>query len=1055
MDKFIEACIDRYRTVILVLLLVFIAGVSSYSSIPKEQDPDVRIPFIITTMIYEGISPEDGERLLLRPMEKELRSIEGVKEMTSYATEGRASVTLEFNAGFDSEKAINDVREKVDLAKAELPQGVEEPDIKEINLSLFPVVNVIIGGNVPERTLINTARSLRDKIEEIPNVLEVKIAGDREEAVEIEVDPMMIESYNITLQEMNAIATGFNRLVAAGALDNGNGRYSVKVPGLLEGLNDILSLPVKVNGDSVITVRDIAKIKKTYKDATGFARANGKNSIVLEVSKRTGTNLIETIKKVKEKVAVEKSLWPANIDVTYSGDKSNTIIDMLKDLENNIIMSIIMVMVVTIYYIGVRSTALVTIAVPGSFFIGILFLDSMGMTINIVVLFSLILSIGMLVDSATIVCEMADRKMTEGESYKTAYLEAAKYMKWPIITSTATTLVVFMPLLFWPGIVGQFMQYMPITLIATLTGSLIMAVIFVPTIGSILPLKHNPTQEDIETVRITESGNLDNLTGSIGKYYRALKWVVENSGKFAIFICFILFAVYAYYIKFGTGVEFFPDVEPDSSQIQIRTRGNLSVHEKDELVRKVEERILGVEGVRVFYAKSGAIEGGRGIPEDTIGTINIEYSNWQTRPKASKIVEEIKKRTADMAGLVISSQDEQSGPGAAKPIELEISSRIPELLKPTVDKIVDAIEHIDGITDIEDSRPIPGIEWKMELNKEMAAKFGSDVNILGNFIKFVTNGLKVTSYRPDDSDDDVDILIRFPEEKRNLTTLDSLKVATTKGLIPASNFVERKAQAKVDTIQRTNGMRVMSISANVEEGVLADSKVREVKKLLADQKPDDKISARFKGDEEQQAESQTFLVNAFFAAIFCMALILVTQFNSIYFMFIILSAVVLSTVGVLLGLLITGQPFGIVMCGVGVISLSGIVVSNNIIFIDTYAKLRSEGMEIKEAILRTGIQRLRPILLTSGTTVLGLIPVVFAMSFDFVAREVTIGAPSTQWWIQLSTAIAGGLTFATILTLFFTPSLLILGDRFSMKEAIKKLKESTLITYKRILHFRN
>jgi len=1031
MDKFIDACINRYRTILLILLLVFVVGVSSYKSIPKERDPDVRIPFIITTMTHEGISPEDAERLLIKPMEKELRSIEGIKEMTAYATEGRASVTLEFNAGFNSEKALNDVREKVDLAKVELPQETDEPDVKEINLSLFPVINVIIGGNISERALVTIARDLRDKIEELPNVLEVKIAGDREESVEIVIDPLTVESYRITLEEMNQIATGFNKLIAAGALDNDNGRYSVKVPGLLEGLSDILSLPVKVSGDAVITVRDIAKIKKTYKDPTGFARANGKKSIVLEVSKRTGTNVIETIEQVKEKVSYEKELWPANIDVTYSGDKSDTIKEMLKDLENNIILAIMLVMVVIIYFIGIRSASLVTIAIPGAFLLGILFIDSIGLTINIVVLFSLILSIGMLVDSAIIICEMADRKMGEGKPYKKAYAIAAKYMKWPIIASTATTLVVFMPLLFWPGIVGQFMQYMPITLIATLSGSLLMAIIFIPTVGSILPFKAKATNKGKDNIKITEKGDLNKLTGFTLAYYKALKLVVNHAGKFALLIFMVLFSVYAYYIKFGTGVEFFPEIEPDSSQIQIRTRGNLSVFEKDEVVKKVEERILDVEGIKVFYAKSGAMDGGTGLPEDTIGTINIEYSNWRYRPKAHEIVETIKERTKDIPGIVINAQDEQAGPGAAKPIELEISSRIPQLLEPTVEAILASMENISDLVDIEDTRPVPGIEWKMELNRSMAAKFGSDVNILGNFIKFVTNGLKVTSYRPDDSDDDVDILVRFPEEKRNLSALDSLKVVTQSGMIPASNFVERKAQPKVDTIYRTNGVRVMSIKADVKEGVLADSKVKEAKQLLKNMEPNNHVSVRFKGDEEQQQESQQFLSNAFVLALFCMALILVTQFNSIYYMLIILSAVFLSTVGVLIGLIVTKQPFGIVMCGVGIISLSGIVVNNNIIFIDTFQKLKATGMDAKEALLRTGIQRLRPILLTAGTTVLGLLPMVFAVNLDFLTREVTFGAPSSQWWRQLSTSIAGGLTFATILTLFFTPSLLMIGDRFS------------------------
>lgn len=1031
MDAFIDACIGRGRTIILILLMIFVLGISAFKNIPKEREPDVQIPFIFVSMHHEGISPEDAERLLIRPMEAELRSIEGVKEMTAYATEGQASVTLEFNAGFNSEKALSDVREKVDIAKAELPDDTDEPAVNEVNLSLFPVVNVILKGSVPERALVTIARDLRDKIEQIPNVLDVDIAGDRENAVEIILDPMLIESYGLTAEILAAVSTGFNRLVASGALDTSKGRYAIKVPGLLENLDDILSLPLKVNGDAVVTVRDIATIRKTFKDPQGYARMNGEPAIVLEVSKRTGTNLIDTIAQVKQVVEEEKLFLPEQITVAYSQDKSERILDMLNDLQNNIILAVLLVMVVIIYFIGMRSATLITISIPGAFLIGILILQSLHLTLNIVVLFSLILSIGMLVDAAIVVCEMADRKMTDGMSHKQAYSVAAKYMKWPLIASTATTLVVFMPLLFWPGIVGQFMQYLPITLIATLSGSLLMALIFVPTLGTSLATKRNPDPMVLKHIQITEVGNLDDLGGFAGKYARALKWVLSHAKKFTFVILAILVGVYFYYGMFGTGVEFFPKIDPDNGQVQIQARGNLSVDEKDALVKEVEDRILGMDNeVRVFYGRSGAQSGSKGgqLSADTIGVIQMEFTNWQHRRKADDINAEIQQRTSDLGGIIVKAQGEKSGPGNAKPIEIQISSRYPELLEPAVEKLLSIMQTVDGLVDIEDNRPIPEIEWEMDLDREMAARFGSNVSTVGNFIKFITNGLIAATYRPDDSDDEVDILVRFPEEKRNLSMLDALKVVTPDGIIPASNFVTRTPRPRVGTIHRTDGYRVLTVQADVAPGVLADSKVREIQAALKNLTLDPLVNIRFKGDDADQKEASSFLAGAFILALFCMALILVTQFNSLYDMAIILSAVFLSTVGVLIGLLITGQPFGIVMCGVGVISVSGIVVNNNIIFIDTYKKLRAANIATKEALMRTGVQRLRPILLTSGTTVLGLIPMVLGMNIDFFTREITFGAPSGQWWRQLSTTIAGGLSFATVLTLFLTPSLLLIGD---------------------------
>lgn len=1033
-NGFINACIDRGRTVVLLLIMILVMGVWAFNNIAKEKEPDVQIPFIYVSMTHTGISPEDAERMLVRPMEAELKSIEGVKEMTAYASEGRASVTLEFNPGFDSDKALNDVRERVDIAKSELPDETNEPKVNEVNLSLFPVLNVILTGDLPERSLISVAKNLRDRLEKLPNVLEVDIGGDREEAVEIIIEPKFIESYGLTLETLSNIANGFNRLVAAGALDAKNGRFSIKVPGLLENLNDILSLPLKVNGDAVITVRDVATIKKTYKDRTGYARSNGKRAIVLEVSKRTGTNLIETIEQVKQVINAEKEFLPSKLNIEYSQDQSENIIDMLNDLKNNIILAVLLVMLVILIFVGLRSAALITVAIPGAFLIGILILFFLQLTINIVVLFSLILSIGMLVDSAIVVCEMADKKIAQGIKPRRAYMQAAEYVKWPLIASTATTLVVFMPLLFWPGIVGQFMKYMPITLIATLSGSLLMALVFLPTLGSLFgtPKKLNQNKQTQE--QNAQTGDISQVKGFTGSYYKVLKKILSFGGLFTATIFILLIVVYSYYAKFGTGVEFFPDIEPENSQVQIQARGNLSIDEKDAIVKQVEERIFKLKDeVRVFYSRTGTMgEGGQqSLTPDTIGVIQMEYADWQKRRKSKQINQEIRELTSDIGGIIVKTQNEQAGPGSAKPIEIDIGSRNPKLLDKALKQLKEVLSSTKGIIDIEDNSPVPEIEWEMQLDRQMAAKFGNNVSTIGSFIRFITNGLVATTYRPDDSDDEVDILIRFPKEDRNLATLNALKIVTAQGAVPASNFVTRIAKPKVGTINRTEGLRTFTITANVEDGVLADSALNQIKETLRKAGIDKRILISFKGDDEEQKEAGAFLSGAFVLALFCMALILVTQFNSLYYMFIILSAVLLSTVGVLLGLIITNQPFGIVMCGVGIISVAGIVVNNNIIFIDTFKKLKEDNMDITEALLRTGVQRLRPILLTAGTTVLGLVPMVLGMNIDFFALDITFGAPSGQWWKQLATAIAGGLSFATVLTLFLTPCLLLIGEKFS------------------------
>jgi multidrug efflux pump len=1039
MDRIIDFAMDRKRVVILILLLILFSGFYTYSVIPRENTPDVQIPIIYVSMHHEGISPDDAEDMLIRPMENELKNIDGIKKMTSTARENHASVLLEFSAGFDSNKALQDVREKVETAKAELPDETDEPTVNEVNLSTFPVLNVIMSGPIPERALQNLAENLKEKVESIETVLSVEIAGEKEKAVDVLISPALLESYGLTANIVD-ITKSNNLLIAAGAIDTNDGRYVVKVPGLLDNVEDLLTLPLVSDGDNVIEVKDVADLRKTFKDPTGYARANGQSALVLEVSKRTGENIIETINQVKKVVEDEKKFWPQNVNILFAQDQSDKIENMVNELQNNIILAIILVIVVIIAFIGIRSAGLIAFSIPGAFLIGILTLGMLGLTLNIVVLFSLIMSIGMLVDSSIIIIEYANRKMAEGQRFSEAFANAAKRMAWPVIASTITTLVVFAPLLFWPGTIGQFMKYMPLTLIATLSGSLLMALIFMPVVSSLIGRGDKASKEEKDNIKLLEEGDLSNLKGFTKSYVTLLKTVIHNSGKALIAIFSLLVVVVLAYSKIGKGVEFFPAIEPENLQVVIRSRGNFSTNQKDQITKEVEAKISDLDDeIDVFYTRSGIIAGqGKDFPEDTIGLITLELSDWQNRRRASQIIADIRSRTADIPGVLVEVLEQRDGPPSGKKINIEVSSRFPEMINPTVDKIISKMKETGKFIDIADTRPAPEIEWKINVDKAQAAKFGVNMALLGNFVKLVTNGLLMTTYRPDESDDEVDILLRFPEKYRDISMLDNLKVITDKGGVPISNFVEREAKPKVGKIERIDGLRTIKISADPAQGYLADSLVKEMQKYVREAyqsgQLDDRILISFEGENEDQAEAASFLRNAFILAIFGMILILTLQFNSLYQTAIIMSAIILSTIGVLLGLMITAQPFGVVMCGVGIIALAGIVVNNNIIFIDTYKVLRERGLNIEEAIIRTGAQRLRPILLTAVTTVLGLLPMVFQMNIDFLNRVTTFGAPSTQWWQQLSTTIAGGLTFSTILTLFFTPALLYMGDKIFFRK---------------------
>jgi multidrug efflux pump len=1029
----IDSALGHSRAILSTLLLVLIAGVVTYTEIPKESDPDINIPIIYVVMTHDGISAQDAERLLVRPMEQELRSIEGVKEMRSTGREGSAAVTLEFEAGFDADKAINDVREKVDLAKPELPEETDEPTVHEVNFSLFPVVIVTLSGAVPERALLKLSRDLQDAIETIPSVLKAEIAGDREELLEVLIDPVEVESYGLTMADATSAVRSSNLLVAAGAQDTGKGRFSLKVPGLLETAYDLMNLPIKADGDAVVVLGDVAQVRRSFKDPESFARFNGHRTLALEVSKRSGENIIDTIERVHDVVETERQSWPQGlretVRVAYSQDKSDDIRNMLKDLQNNVIAAVLLVMIVIVAALGLRTAGLVGIAIPGSFLMGILVISALGLTINVVVLFSLILAVGMLVDGAIVVTEYADRKMTEGEPRTRAYGLAAKRMSWPIIASTATTLAAFMPLLFWPGVVGEFMKFLPITLLATLSASLLMALIFVPTLGAFVGGTSGSASANLAGGEA--SGGLDQYSGFTGAYCRLLKAVLGHPGKVLMVAFAMLVGVQWAYAEFGKGIEFFPKIEPDFAQLQIRARGNLSTEEKDRLVRQTEARILDMKELESVYSRTGRAQDSQDA-EDIIGTISIEFVDWRLRRPAKLILAEIKQRTRDLAGIFIEPREQEFGPPVGKDIQIQLTSVFPSILTPAMVKVMAGLNEIGGLINIEDSRPLPGIDWEIKVDRAQAAKFAANVDIIGSAIQMASTGVKLGGYRPDDSTDEIDIRARYPRQFRTIDELDKIRVSTPRGRVPISNFVQRVAKPRVASVERVDGKRVLTAKADVAEGILVDDKVKQIQAWLETAGIDPRIKVEFKGEDEEQKKAEAFLSKAFIVALFIMAIILVTQFNSFYSAFLILSAVIMSTIGVFIGLLVTGQPFGIVMGGVGVIALAGIVVNNNIVLIDTFDRLiREAGEPVMETILRTGAQRLRPVLLTSITTVLGLMPMVLGVNIDFVTREVTIGAPSSQMWTQLATAIVFGLSFSTMLTLLVTPSALMVRANIS------------------------
>jgi multidrug efflux pump len=1014
--RIVDFAVSHARLTVAILIFMLLAGASAYVSIPKEANPDVKIPIIYVVTTERGISPEDAERLLLKPLETALKTVNNVKKMSSTAFEGGGNVILEFEAGFNSDVALADVRAKVAAAKSQLPDDATDPSVNEINISLFPVVSVALSGNLTERALGQIARQAQDVIEGVPGVLSATLQGVRDEVIEVIAEPMLLKSYGVSLSAFAAAAAQGNSLVAAGALEGDQGRFAVKVPALIEKPEDVLKIPVAASNAASVTLGDVASILPTFKDATSVTRLGGQPAVVIEISKRSGANLINTVDAVKVKVQELQKGWGDSITVSYLGDQSKFIRTMLNDLQNSVVTAVLLVAIIILVVLGGRASLFIGIAIPFAFLTGVLGLSLIGATMNIVVLFALILAVGMLVDDAIIVSEFAERRMSEGMKPREAYAFAASRMAGPVTAATLTRIAAFFPLLLWPGIVGEFMKYLPLTLIATLSASLVAALIFTPTLGALVG---KPSE-----IHAVDTKRRDGL------YMRTVRLAIHHP----VIVLALAFALLigVPFAAFGPGraVEFFPNVEPDAGVVLVHARGNLSLAEKDRLVRAVEQRVLGVAGVNNVYARSGGSgAGGAGalggdVTADVIGQIQFEFNDWKTRKPGVQLMNDIRVLASDVPGVRVEVTAPQAGPPTGKPVQIQLASDFPDALNAAARQVAKELEGRPGILDLDNGLPLPGIDWQLQIDKVEAAKYGIGVGAVGQVVQLVTNGMKITDFRPPNTDKPVDIIVRVPEDRRTLTQIDALEVQTPAGSVPIGNFVTRVPAQSVSQIHRVDGKRIINVTANVDTaaGYQVAAMQEAIKTELGKADFKGLVTWQLTGGAQEQEDAQGFLAGAFGTALFLIFAVLLAQFNRLSSVGLVLSAVVLSTIGVFLGVMVMQQAIGIVMTGVGIIALAGIVTNNNIVLIDTYDRLRREGVPIEEAILRTCRERARPVLLTAVTAVLGVLPIAFGLNIDFVNRELTYGAPSTQWWIQISTAIVFGLSFSTILTLIVTPA---------------------------------
>jgi multidrug efflux pump len=1033
MKNYIDTAVSRSRTTLSIFVAIMLTGFGSYLSIPVELNPDVEVPIIITTIIHEGISPEDAERLLAKPTEVELKSLDGITQISSFSSENAATIITEFDISFESKTALSDVREAVNRAKARFPANTEEPLMQEVSAAGLPVVQIAVGGQgVPERVLLRVAEQLQREIEILPQILEAVMVGNREELLEAEIDPGKLETYGIPNSAIVSTVMNNNRLIPAGQVDTGQGSFSVKVPGLIENAEDLFNLPLASTDLGVLTVADIAEVRRTFKDATRYSYSNGSASISLNVNKRKGANLVESMEQIDAVVERIRPTLPPSVTLSYINNTAPLVLEQNLGLQGNMATAMVLVLIVVIASVGVRSGLIVTLAVPFSFFFAFIIISLLGFTYNFMVIFGLLLGLGMLIDGAIVMVEYADRKMAEGLNSLEAYRAAVDRMFWPIMASTATTLAAFLPIMFWPGVSGQFMSYLPITVFAVLIGSLFYALLFAPTIGALIG------QGSAAAKAFAKGGSDDGrvvATGITRLYEKSLKVAVKLPITVSLLSIVTLVTIVWAYGRYGKGVEFFTGVEPSQTQIQVFARGNYSPAELRDVMLSVQERIYEVGYFKGIVMQSGTgqqLGGDQQTAPDLIGYIFVEMVDRRERELDGFEVENrYRQAIANLPGARAEVVSLEQGPPVGKEIQIELSGEELEPLFAEAARIRNFLENdMTGLIDIDDTAPVPGIEWEIKVDRARAAMMGASMAEIGTAIQLMTNGVFMGDYRPNDSEEEVDIRIRYPAEYRGIEQMDTIRIATANGPVPISSFVTRVAKPAVSSIQRVDGARVVYVRANPAPGIVASNKLTEIDAWLEENPPQRGVTAVFRGANEEQANSAAFLGKAFSLAMALMAILLVTQFNSYYQAFIILSSVLLSTAGVLLGLLTTGQTFSVILTGIGIVALSGIIVNNNIVLIDTfnYLKAKHEDWTLEEIIVQTGVQRLRPVFLTTFTTGFGLLPLAMHVSVDLINAEIEVGGPITSQWVSLASAIVFGLSFATILTLIVTPAMLALPD---------------------------
>ncbi len=1156
-----DAAIKNRTTVGVLVLLIVVAGSFSYVTLPREAAPDVPIPYINVMTTYEGVSPEDVETSVTMEIEEDLAGLKGVKEITSASAEGLSLITIEFYPNVLIEDALQYVRDRVDLAKPDLPADAEEPTISEINVAEFPIFMVNISGDISPVRLKAIADALEDAIEEIPGVLDVEVLGALEREIRLELDADRVAAYGLSVPEILTLIPSENVNISAGGLETPGTRFNVRLPAEFSDPEEVERLLLTVRDGRPIYLSDVARVRDTFKDRTSYSRLDGVDSINVSVKKRIGANIVEIADKVKMIVEEAGRRAPAGVSFQVTLDRSDDIRQMIRDLENNVFSGLVLVVAVLVLFMGLRTSMIVALVIPLSMLMSFALIQALGYTLNMIVLFSLILALGMLVDNAIVIVENIYRHLQLGYPRIEAAMKGTGEVAWPVITSTATTIAAFSPLLFWPGIVGDFMKYLPITVIIVLFSSLFVAMVVSPMVCSVLA-SSKTTKREWEA------------SWFLRGYSRLLHASLSHKAVTLCLAVLFLAGSLILYVKFGEGVEFFPEVDPERAIIDIRCPQGTNIKETDRLARLAEQRVEAYRGdLKYVVSNVGSDEGGTSFRADAGGphlaNVTLLFQDYEVRSRPSaEAIAEVRQAVADIAGAEISVEKEAHGPPTGEAVTIRIMGEDFKVLEEISERAKRLIADVPGLinlrSDLEAARP----ELVFNVDRRRAMLLGVNSRVIGEYLKTLIFGREVGTYRQ--FNEEYDITIRLPLSQRSrIEDIFRLQVPNPAGeAVPLSSLGTFDYRGGFGTIHRVNQKRVVTLTGGVE-GRLSNDVLNDIERRLSplgdprftkQDIPDaprlasmlveaarlgsgpaaraahwlrddseawavvealaagkgaeedgikdkllpalnglleeegfcqptdfegDDLSAqarqlvdrgpeklskeelrrlnrllleatfpgaitkaqvldlapgyaiRYAGEKEEQDKAFKFLIlRALPLALLVIVMILVTQFNTLSAPLIIMTTVILSTIGVFLGLLVCGLPFGVIMTGIGVISLAGVVVNNAIVLLDYTRQLQKRGLGLIEAAVEAGTTRLRPVLLTATTTILGLVPMATGFSFDVHTFSLATRSESSEWWSSMAIAVIFGLAFATMLTLVVVPTLYValyrLAERFGL-----------------------